>query len=98
MCSTKWGVSSRQIAKYLARARRDIQKDFNKREAISMAWHVKARLNLIDKAMESNQHHAALSAMQDIAKLQGHYVEKVEHTGKDGAPIQYESLPAEAKE
>lgn len=98
ICSLKWGVSTRQIMTYMAKARREIQKEFHRRDALSITWHIKARQNIIDKCIEANQPHAALSALQDIAKLQGLYIEKHEHTGKDGAPIQYEALPATAKE
>lgn len=41
---------------------------------------------------------AKMKALELLAKYGGLLVEKVEHTGKDGSPIQYEALPAEAKE
>lgn len=87
ICSQKWGISERQIVNYMAKARRDIQKEFHKRDALSLTWHIKARQNIIDKCIEANQPHAALSALQDIAKLQGLYIDKSEVTGKDGGPL-----------
>jgi hypothetical protein len=88
ICTGKWGVRDRQVAIYMAKARREIQKEFHRRDALSITWHIKARQNIIDKCIEANQPHAALSALQDIAKLQGLYIEKHEHTGKDGGAIE----------
>ena len=100
ICTRKWGGRDRQVAIYMAKARREIQKEFHRRDALSITWHIKARQNIIDKCIEANQPHAALSALQDIAKLQGLYIDKHEHTGKDGGPIpiQYTAMPEEAKE
>lgn len=77
----KWGIATRQMYKYIAKASADIRKELGRRDAISMTWHIKARRNLIDRAMETNEQRVALAAMQDIAKLQGLYIEKVEHSG-----------------
>lgn len=41
---------------------------------------------------------AKMKALELLAKYGGLLIEKHEHTGKDGAPIQYEALPATAKE
>jgi hypothetical protein len=94
----KWGISHRQMYKYIAKASKDIRKELGRRDAISMTWHIKARRNLIDRAMESNELQVAQRVMQDIAKLQGLYVEKHEHAGPDGAPIPIQYLPESAKE
>lgn len=79
--SNKWDISTRQMYKYIAKASKDIRKELGRREAISLTWHIKARRSLIDRAMETNEQRVALAAMQDIAKLQGLYIEKVEHSG-----------------
>lgn len=96
--TAEWGVTERTARLYVALARKDVQKEFHRREQISLTWHLKARQNLVNQAIESGDHRAALAAMQDVAKLQGLYVEKHEVTGKDGAPIEYIKLPETAKE
>lgn len=85
--SEKWGVTERQACKYVGRARREIQKEFGRRDSISLTWHLKARQNLIDLAMETNDLSRALAAMQDIAKLQGLYIERMEHSTLDDTSI-----------
>ena len=96
--SENWLVTERQAYTYMVRARREIQAELSRRDNISLTWHIKARQNIINHSMENNEPRVALAAMRDIAELQGLYVQKHEHTGKDGAPIEYIRLPETAKE
>lgn len=81
VCSRKWDVTPRQVFKYIAKAMADIRKELGRRDAISLTWHIKARRNIIDQSMDKGDTQTALRALADIGKLQGLYVEKVEHSG-----------------
>lgn len=92
-CVASYRVSERQAKRY-------IQDAYAGFEAITAAdkkqrlnFHVQKRMKLLREIDPAEKNSAfgvrtVLEVMKDIAKLEGLYVEKHEHTGKDGRPIE----------
>jgi len=94
----KWGIKARQIEKYMVKARAALRAKINERTELSVNWHLRARMRILSQAQQQRDARASLAVLRDIGELQGLYKEKVEITGKDGAPIEYIKLPETAKE
>jgi len=94
----KWGIKARQIEKYMVKARAALRAKINERTELSVNWHLRARMRILSQAQRQRDARASLAVLRDIGELQGLYKEKVEITGKDGAPIEYIKLPETAKE
>lgn len=86
--SKKWGIGARQIEKYMVRARAALRAKINERTELSVNWHLRARMRILSQAQRQRDARASLAVLRDIGELQGLYKEKVEITGKDGAPIE----------
>jgi hypothetical protein len=54
---------------------------------ITLAAHLDRLAALSDKAEQEGKYSAAVAAEVARGKASGLYVDKMEHTGKDGAPI-----------
>lgn len=94
----KWGIKARQIEKYMVKARAALRAKINERTELSVNWHLRARMRILSQAQQQRDARASLAVLRDIGELQGLYKEKLEITGKDGAPIEYIKLPETAKE
>lgn len=71
--SPPWGVSDSMLKKYIQQAN-DLLKERAERSAVrSHRMHVARREFLYGFALKANDIRAALAALQDMAKLEGHY-------------------------
>lgn len=83
-----WDVNQRTIDTYIRKVY-DSWRDQNKQtREDDLNWHIEARKKLFIASFKSDKHKVCLEILSDIAKLRGHYVEKIEHTGKDGGALE----------
>lgn len=91
-CVTRWGVSQRQGARYLADARKTFETITEKNLAKRLNYHLHRRTKLLrdidPKYKNQPQGIAAqLAVLRDIADLEQLYKAKLEVSGPDGKPI-----------
>lgn len=85
-----WGVKERQIFVYLKRARQRMKKELAQYREVALEEHIAARRKLRREASDGR---LALEVLRDEAKLLGLYApKKLEHTGKDGGPIETKEI------
>jgi hypothetical protein len=85
---TDWNVKERTLDDYLARAYRKIEESAEKNTDRNMALAQNRLLDLYKRSLNIQDYKTCLSIIREIAKLGDLYpVEKHEHTGKDGGPI-----------
>jgi hypothetical protein len=78
-CSENWGVSDRQVYTYISKAYESIRTHTNKKKSDRLAWHYEIRHKIISDALKQASPYVALSALQDLTKLEGLYPsEKIE--------------------
>ncbi|PKN16501.1 MAG: hypothetical protein CVU66_00695 [Deltaproteobacteria bacterium HGW-Deltaproteobacteria-23] len=80
--TTKWEVTERQAYKYIEKAFEEFKARSERRMEFLRAYHTSTRKKLFRDLAAKNTPEgakAALSILQDIAKLDGLYVEKVSH-------------------
>lgn len=93
-CTIKWNISQRQAYRIFEKAYdefHDMRHNSLKRR---LSYHLESRLKLFREMKDKNTPNGARSAcmiLDSMAKLEGVMVEKHEHTGKDGAPIETKS-------
>lgn len=92
--SEKWGITSRQTYHYIKRANEQIAElaQANRSAEFGRAM---ARLNgLYNRALKVMDLRLALDVQKEINKLVSLYQPiKVEHTGKDGGPVEHTHRP-----
>ena len=92
-CTTQWSITERQGYKYIKQAyrlfRAQVEKDVDTQKELHVQSRLKLYRELKDKSLGKSAG-VALSILQDIAKLQGLYVEKIDHTNA-GKPFQYDT-------
>jgi hypothetical protein len=96
-CVAKWGVCERQAMRYIADANKAFAKITEKRLERRLNYHIQRRNKLLRDLEEKSKKTPAgigvqLDILQDIAKLEKLYTLKIEHSGKDGAAIQTDSV------
>jgi len=69
----QYGVSFREVDRYLARARKFIIADFASTREEALAEALAMRQNLYKEALENGDKRLALEVLKDIAKLRGLY-------------------------
>jgi hypothetical protein len=90
--SNQWNISPRMAYSYLNKAFEDFRVMSGKDVESLRGFHITARLKLLDWAMDSDKRKTfALEVLQDIAKLQGLYTIKVDHTS-GGKEIQFAGI------
>jgi len=90
--SMAWDITERMARDYLNEAFEDFAKMSGKDVEALRGFHVAARLKLLDWAMDSDKRKTfALEVLQDIAKLQGLYTLKLDHT-TGGKEIQFSGI------
>ncbi|NOY60441.1 MAG: hypothetical protein GXO75_16135 [Calditrichaeota bacterium] len=83
--SKKWGVDERQAYNYMKRAWSDFAERYKGAKKNEwFAFHIEARLNLLSRALEKEHYGVCRSILEDIAKLQGFYVQKHAFTDPSG--------------
>lgn len=90
--SNQWDISPRMARSYVNKAFEDFRQLSGKDIESLRGFHITARLKLLDWAMDSDKRKTfALEVLQDIAKLQGLYTLKVDHT-TGGKEIQFSGI------
>ncbi|MBC8186259.1 hypothetical protein H8E88_34690 [candidate division KSB1 bacterium] len=88
-CSKEWKVSERQIYNYIAIARKQIKKTYQREFKENLSWHMIVRKKLVKQLLKKNNEKDAAIILRDMADLQGYYKLRHEHTGGDGEPIKF---------
>jgi uncharacterized protein YoaH (UPF0181 family) len=92
-CTTQWRITERQGYKYIKQAYQIFLAQEEKDLDAHKQFHIQTRLKLFRELHDKNQAKAAgvaLSILQDIARLQALYVEKIDHTS-GGKPLPIDS-------
>ncbi len=77
----EWGVSERQIDKYIAKARDLIQKENSKNIDFELSKALRRNEYLYRKSIEAKDYKLVLLVNRELTQLQGLYKIKVEHSG-----------------
>lgn len=72
-CEQNWGIGRTQIYAYISKAYESIRTHANKKKADRLAWHYEIRHKIISDALKQASPYVALSALQDLTKLEGLY-------------------------
>lgn len=83
-----WGVSDRQIYRYIEAADRLIEESTEHDRDKLLRHHLAVRRNLFARAINDGAIGTALAIARDECELLGLYAHKVELSGKDGGPLQ----------
>lgn len=87
-----WDITPRMARYYVEKAFEDFRAMSGKDVEALRGFHITARMKLLDWAMDSDKRKTfALEVLQDIAKLQGLYTLKVDHTS-GGKEIQFAGI------
>ncbi|MBA7557681.1 hypothetical protein ES705_50450 [subsurface metagenome] len=78
LTSQKWGISTRQVRRYIKLAKREWEKYFTDIKRCGMAYHIAKRREVRDKAMEDKNYRLVLDVDKDEAELLGLYIKKIE--------------------
>ena len=92
--SKKWDIGERQAYNYVSKAWDTFAEKYENRRDAILGFHVAARLNLFRKAYDAEQYYVCKQILEDLAKLQGLYVNKVAFTDPEGK-IDYGALTAD---
>lgn len=92
--SKQWDISERQAYHYVDKAWDNFASKYMKQRDKLLGFHVAARLNLFRKAYDNGHYGVCRSILEDLAKLQGLYVNKVAFTDPEGE-IDYGALTAD---
>ena len=92
--SKKWDISERQVYEYIDKAWKAFEEKYLKDRDKLLGFHIAARLNLFRKAYDNQHWGVCRSILEDLAKLQGLYVNKVAFTDPEGE-IDYGALTAD---
>lgn len=87
---TSWGVCDRQVHRYIRDAKKAFSEDLKDKIDERRIFHIQARMRLYRNLKNKESAGGTLAAMailKDIADIEGLYVMKHEHSGKDGQPI-----------
>lgn len=92
----KWGITDRQAKRYISKAYESFAEITEKNVGRRLNYHIQKRMKLLRDIAPPDRNtpagiSTALRIIQDIAKLEGFYVEKHEHSGPDGGPIHTET-------
>lgn len=87
----QWGISTRMAYNYVDKAWEDFASKYMKERDRLLGFHVAARLNLFRKAYDNGHYGVCRSILEDLAKLQGLYVNKIAFTDPEGE-IDYGAL------
>lgn len=84
-CVQQWGITQRQAYKYIRESRARFRALTEDDEKNRLAFHITARMKLFKDLIDKKQPDGAsvaLSILKDIAKIEGLYITKVDHTTK----------------
>lgn len=79
--SEKWQVGRRQVEKYIRLARTGWKKAYQKDFKDNLDYHLLARRRLYNSCVREKDRSNARQILNDMAKIQGIMVDKVEHSG-----------------
>lgn len=88
--TTSWDVTERQVYRYLKEAKRWFLEETKEQLENRRAYHIATRMRLFKNLKNKETAGGAFAAMnilKDIAEIEGLYIKKIEHTGKDGTPL-----------
>jgi len=77
-CEEKWKLKETALYDYIKDARKNILKQSEATMEENRTWHIAHRKYMLGKEMQKGNHSLALSIAQDMAKIQGLYVERHE--------------------
>lgn len=77
-CDKKWNSKTTAITGYIHDAQKNILKQSEATMEENRTWHIAHRKFMLGKEMQNKNHSLALSIAQDLAKIQGLYVERHE--------------------
>lgn len=77
-CEEKWNSKETVVYNYIKDARKNILKQSEATMEENRTWHIAHRKFMLGKEMQKQNHSLALSIAQDLAKIQGLYVERHE--------------------
>lgn len=89
-CTSNWSITPRQAYKYIRKAYEAFKESAEKDLEARRQFHIHSRLKIFRDLQGKNDSKpagVALEILKDIAKLEGLYVEKVDHT-TGGKPIE----------
>ena len=87
-CANEWKLSQRQTYVYINKAR-TLWEEINSNEFVyNLNWHIQTRRKLLNKCIKDGDKSNARQILNDLADIQGISRNRIEHTGKDGEPIQ----------
>ncbi len=78
----KFGVSERQAQRYISAAKREVRRIGKAKRDKAFLKAIRDREYLLQKAKSTEDYKLALEILKDRDKLQGLYVDKVEHSGE----------------
>lgn len=87
-CSDTWNIGERQVYNYIKKARSKWDEICNKQLESNLNWHLLTRGRLYQKCIKKEDFSNARQTLNDLADIQGISRNRIEHTGKDGEPIQ----------
>ena len=89
-----WGIKQRQAYNYVNMVWDGFAKKYERSHDKILGFHIMARVNLFRKAYDDRQYYVCKQILEDLAKLQGLYVNKVAFTDPEGK-IDYGALTAD---
>lgn len=91
-CVLQWNVSEMQSKRYIKEAYKNWMEITNKQMDERRDYHIQARMRQIRNMTQEMKNNVQgqeliLKIRKDIAAIEGLYVKRMEHTGKDGEPL-----------
>jgi len=87
-CEENWQIKQVQAYAYIEKARK-LWDEINQNELVyNLTWHIQTRRKLLNKCIKDGDKSNARQVLNDLADIQGISRNRIEHTGKDGEPIQ----------
>ena len=87
-CEENWQIKQVQAYAYIEKARK-LWDEINQNELVyNLTWHIQTRRKLLNKCIKDGDKSNARQVLNDMADIQGISRNRIEHTGKDGEPIQ----------
>jgi len=80
-CAKVYGVRPRIVDRYIARATREIEEEYEPDRLKELKKHIARRERLARKALAKGQLKVALDIEDSIAKLKGLFVDQMKHSG-----------------
>lgn len=87
-------ISERQVERYIEKAHNEFEEITEKKLKRRLNYHIEARMKVYRELQNKNTPAGAMTALrilEDVAKLEKLYVQKIEHSGDPDNPIQTET-------